>query len=317
MSISELMIEIIAYAIAIGIIILPFYLTIKIIKAIRKRLKKQSIKRHTQSNNSINEHWNTEWKWDEKQQLWVHPKSAKIPSSESNYHLSKDDIPKEQPVQQTHFVHADTTFKVRQQPKESNQTIKDFKIVIPDNIQKLISEDKKQTHYEPEIHTSAKTHTNVETTVKAEKKPQIIYTYKKEELPPSERAIADDLDFINAYQRRQLFTKNEWQNYKKLKAIADAKDYVIYPKVRLFDLIEPRADKKKKLTYRYKIQAKHVDFVICDKDMNIKAILELDDNSHKDPERMKRDDFVNTILLSVGYTVIHTKYIDYDILDLI
>lgn len=132
-----------------------------------------------------------------------------------------------------------------------------------------------------------------------------------------DQATGEELDFKTAYQRKLLFTRNEWQNYKKLRDIAEVRGFVICPKVRLFDLVEPRHDKKRKLTYRYKIQAKHVDFVICDKDMNIKAVLELDDSSHYDPDRIKRDDFVNTILLSTGYTVIHTKYIENSIFDLI
>ena len=153
---------------------------------------------------------------------------------------------------------------------------------------------------------------------KAPMGPQTIYTYAKPELKTEDKEeTSTELDFKTAYQRKELFTRNEWQNYKKLRDIAEVRGYVICPKVRLFDLVEPRHDKKKKLTYRYKIQAKHVDFVICDKDMSIKAILELDDSSHYDPERIKRDDFVNTILLSTGYTVIHTKYVDNSVLDLI
>lgn len=127
----------------------------------------------------------------------------------------------------------------------------------------------------------------------------------------------DDIDYRNAYQARQLFTKNEWQNYKKLREIAEVKKYVICPKVRLLDIIEPKKGEKKYKTLFYKIQAKHVDFVICDKDMYIKAIIELDDNSHDHKDRKARDEFVDLILHSVGYKVIHTRYITNDILDLV
>lgn len=58
-------------------------------------------------------------------------------------------------------------------------------------------------------------------------------------------------------------------------------------------------------------------FVICTQDMQVKAIIELDDSSHNDIERIKRDEFVDLILVNVGYTVIHTKQIEYNILDLI
>ena len=65
----------------------------------------------------------------------------------------------------------------------------------------------------------------------------------------------------------------------------------------------------------YKIQAKHVDFVICDKDMHIKVIIELDDSSHDKKDRKERDEFVDLILQSVGYKVIHSRYIMNNILD--
>jgi very-short-patch-repair endonuclease len=56
-----------------------------------------------------------------------------------------------------------------------------------------------------------------------------------------------------------------------------------------------------------KIQSKHVDFVICDQNLYIKAIVELDDKSHDQPDRQERDRFVDDVLTSVGYTVIRTR----------
>lgn len=125
------------------------------------------------------------------------------------------------------------------------------------------------------------------------------------------------IEFAKAYQARSLLTRNEWYQFQKLKEIADVKGYVICPKVRLFDIIEPKKGHEKYKTLMYKIQAKHVDFLICDKNMNIKAIIELDDSSHDRKERKERDAFVDLILRSVGYKVIHTRYISYDILDLV
>lgn len=87
------------------------------------------------------------------------------------------------------------------------------------------------------------------------------------------------------------------------------KELIICPKVRLLDLLEPRKDTQNYKTLFYKIQAKHVDFVICDQNLYVKAILELDDNSHNKKDREERDNFVDTILQDVGYKVIRTKYI--------
>lgn len=128
---------------------------------------------------------------------------------------------------------------------------------------------------------------------------------------------SEELNYKNAYQAKQLFTKNEWQSYKKLKEIAEIKGYVICPKVRLLDIIEPKKGITNYMSYLGKIKSKHVDFVICDKDMRIKAIIELDDNSHNRPDRKERDDFVDAILQSVNYKIIHTRYIENSILDLV
>lgn len=232
---------------------------------------------------------------------------------DTTYHYTRDNIPKEnsKPEPQTHFHHDDTTFRVKQEPYTRPQETGYH--LTKENL------PKDETIIKPKETPEAPPKAKQEAQPKAAAYPRIIYTYARPELKAEDRdyILSEEMDFRNSYQRRELFTRNEWQNYKKLREIAEVRGFVVCPKVRLFDLIEPRHDKKKKLTYRYKIQAKHVDFVICDRDMNIKAILELDDGSHYDPERIKRDEFVNTILLSTGYTVIHTKYIDSSIFDLI
>lgn len=145
------------------------------------------------------------------------------------------------------------------------------------------------------------------------------HTSKEDQAPNNEEKPkgAEEIDFSKTYQARYIFTKNEYHNFKKLRDIAEVKGYVVLPKIRLSDIIEPRRGEEKFRTLLNKVQSKHVDFVICDKDMYIKAIIELDDSSHDTPDRIERDEFVDLILKSVGYKVIHTRYINYDILDLI
>lgn len=124
-------------------------------------------------------------------------------------------------------------------------------------------------------------------------------------------------DYSESYQATQLLTKNEWNEYKKLKEYAAERGLIICPKVRLLDIIEPRKGEKDYLALRGKIQSKHVDFVLCDQSMHIKAVLELDDNSHDRKDRKERDAFVDQILTSVGYTVIHTRGITETTLDVL
>lgn len=134
---------------------------------------------------------------------------------------------------------------------------------------------------------------------------------------PKEIETQETIDFTGKYQKTNLLTKNEWYEYKKLKQLAESKELQICPKVRLLDLIEPRREDPKFKTLFYKIQAKHVDFVICDQNLHVKAILELDDNSHNQADRKERDEFVDLILKDVGYTVIRTRSITENTLDLI
>lgn len=116
-------------------------------------------------------------------------------------------------------------------------------------------------------------------------------------------------DYSQAYQAKYLLTKNEWYEYKKLQQYAASKDWIVCPKVRVLDLIEPRKGQKNYLALINKVQAKHVDFVLCDKDLHIKAILELDDSSHDKADRQERDKFLDEIFASVGYKTIRTRSI--------
>lgn len=123
------------------------------------------------------------------------------------------------------------------------------------------------------------------------------------------------VNLAKEYQSKYLFTKNEWYQYKKLKEIADIREFVVCPKVRLLDIIEPKKGTPNYMACLGKIKSKHVDFVICDLNMHIKAIIELDDNSHDTEKGKERDRFVNQVLSNVGYKVIRTRYINSDILD--
>lgn len=125
----------------------------------------------------------------------------------------------------------------------------------------------------------------------------------------------DYSNYIHAYQRKWLFSTNEKAFYYKLKQFSDKHELVVFSKVRLLDLIEPRQNQKKYKTYFYKIQAKHVDFVLCSQNLVAKYIIELDDASHNATERKERDAFVDTVLTSCGYRVLHMRAFDPEALE--
>lgn len=124
-----------------------------------------------------------------------------------------------------------------------------------------------------------------------------------------------EIDLQNAYQKKWLFSYNEKDAFWKLKEIAEKNGYLVFAKVRLIDLVEPTRGNPKYKTFFYKVQAKHVDFVLCDQKLVARIVVELDDNSHERADRAERDDFVDTILRNTGYKVIRVKAISENILD--
>ena len=120
----------------------------------------------------------------------------------------------------------------------------------------------------------------------------------------------DTLPYDKAYQKKWLLTMNEKAFYRQLSSFAAKKNMTVFTKVRLLDLLEPVMNQPKYKTYFYKVQAKHVDFVLCDTKLVARYIIELDDNSHNAPDRAERDQFVDSVLQAVGYRVLHLNAFD-------
>ncbi|HOX10815.1 MAG TPA: DUF2726 domain-containing protein [Candidatus Moranbacteria bacterium] len=86
-------------------------------------------------------------------------------------------------------------------------------------------------------------------------------------------------------------------------------DYLIFSKVRMADLLYlPKMNNSQYYHYQNKIQSKHVDFLICDKE-NIKPLLvvELDDSSHLKIDRILRDELVNEIFKNAKLPIFHVR----------
>lgn len=105
-----------------------------------------------------------------------------------------------------------------------------------------------------------------------------------------------------------LFTKAERSFYHVLNPVVKELDLHLFAKVRLSDLVYVTRKDNSKMTYFNKIKAKHIDFVLCDKE-NISPILaiELDDASHNRADRVNRDIFVNRVMEVSGLPILHIK----------
>lgn len=128
-------------------------------------------------------------------------------------------------------------------------------------------------------------------------------------------SYSNQTGYAGLYTKVPLLTKREQKQYEHLKQIADEKNVLICPKVRLLDLVTPIHGVKNYKTLLSKVMSKHVDFVICTQDMNVLGIIELDDNTHLRQDRIERDEFVDTVLKSAGYKIKHTWEMTSDILD--
>ncbi len=79
-------------------------------------------------------------------------------------------------------------------------------------------------------------------------------------------------------------------------------DILIFPKVRMEDLVNVNAnlDNSNRTKYRNYVKSRHLDFVIADKSLHILCAVELDDSSHFSSEAKAKDKMKDDILKSVS-----------------
>lgn len=109
------------------------------------------------------------------------------------------------------------------------------------------------------------------------------------------------------YKAAKLLTPKEYAFFKALQPIANKYNLLICPKVRLADLVEVPKNTANYMRWFAYIRAKHVDFTICDINLNVKFVIEVDDSTHDKPDRQKRDDFVDRIFQTVNIKIIHLR----------
>jgi Protein of unknown function (DUF2726) len=106
----------------------------------------------------------------------------------------------------------------------------------------------------------------------------------------------------------QLLTPAERDFFAALQA-ATPPGYQIFAQVRLAGLVQIKSWARKNKTHWYRIQAKCVDFVLCDARTTApRLVVELDDSSHNRADRQARDAFVDTVLADVGLPVLHVRW---------
>lgn len=106
--------------------------------------------------------------------------------------------------------------------------------------------------------------------------------------------------------RATLFTAAE-RSFLGVLDQAVGTDYRVFGQVRLSDV----ADVKRGVSARVRqsalnrIQAKHLDFVLCDPStLEIKCAIELDDSTHAQASRRDRDKFLTSVCASIGLRLV-------------
>lgn len=111
--------------------------------------------------------------------------------------------------------------------------------------------------------------------------------------------VIENENFKNYYRpKRYVITLNELKFYNILMEIAKELDLILFSQVSLYNILETKKnlDPKTKQTYFNKIASKSIDFVLVNKkDCRIKLCIELDDSTHKQASRIKRDKFINKL----------------------
>jgi len=107
--------------------------------------------------------------------------------------------------------------------------------------------------------------------------------------------------------RSVLFTPAERSFLEVLEQALDSR-YRVFGKVRLADLVKPvkGLDAVQRSAAMYRINQKHVDFVICTaSELSLVGVLELSEQSHERGDRAARDKFVDQVLASAGIPVLN------------
>ena len=102
-----------------------------------------------------------------------------------------------------------------------------------------------------------------------------------------------------------LLTAAERSFYEVLCSVLDGQ-LLVFPKVRLADLVWMPKGTANRQTHFNRIQSKHVDFVLCTRDkISPVLVIELDDASHEEESRRHRDTFVDAALSAAGLPILH------------
>jgi len=108
------------------------------------------------------------------------------------------------------------------------------------------------------------------------------------------------------YRKRDYLLSSAERAFYDALVPAAGPDLVVFAKVRLDDLFWLPNNTAARQSWRNRIAAKHVDFVLCSRPTLTPVLaIELDDASHAQDARQARDAFVDRVYATAGLPVLH------------
>lgn len=112
------------------------------------------------------------------------------------------------------------------------------------------------------------------------------------------------------YERRGVLLSPPEINFLRSLRSAVREDWLVFSMVRLSDVLKVRSKTAQSHLWQNRIQAKHIDFVLCDQEtLEVKLAIELDDAQRR-PERTRRDRFVGSALAAAGLPLLKVPVVD-------
>lgn len=112
--------------------------------------------------------------------------------------------------------------------------------------------------------------------------------------------------------KKDIMTNAEKQFYKKLQAVCDD-DILIFPQIHLSSLFDHKIKGQNWKGAFSSINQKSVDYLLCDRNtLRPLLVIELDDNTHKRPDRIIRDKIVNEIFSSSSIFLLRVSDLNID-----
>ena len=106
----------------------------------------------------------------------------------------------------------------------------------------------------------------------------------------NDKVIENENYYFEGKLNNKILTYNELKFFRKLKVITDKYNMLLFPKIRMADIIQTND-----YSNFNKIKSKHIDFTICNEKTEPILFIELDDTTHnlnKVKENDKKKDYI-------------------------